>query len=80
MGPVSSLIPLSADTVAIGLVSSLVVYPVYLVILFLFWMSRSRVGWGQGLQGAGRRGQVGRGPRCLCPGLWSVWQPEGRQP
>ncbi|KAI5932677.1 Polycystin-1 [Manis javanica] len=46
VGPVSSLIPLSADTVAIGLVSSLVVYPVYLVILFLFRMSRSRVAGG----------------------------------
>ncbi|KAI5933226.1 Polycystin-1 [Manis javanica] len=46
VGPVSSLIPLSADMVAVGLVSSLVVYPVYLVILFLFWMSRSRVAGG----------------------------------
>ncbi|XP_047694072.1 polycystin-1 isoform X1 [Prionailurus viverrinus] len=42
-GPVSGLIPLSADTVAVGLVSSVVVYPVYLVILFLFRMSRSKV-------------------------------------
>lgn len=46
MGPVSSLLPLSADTIAVGLVSSLVVYPIYLVILFLFRMSRSKVGWG----------------------------------
>lgn len=46
-GPVSSLAPLSLDTVAVGLVSSLVVYPVYLAILFLFRMSRSKVGaWG----------------------------------
>ncbi|KAK2499988.1 hypothetical protein MC885_005212 [Smutsia gigantea] len=44
--PVSSLIPLSADTVAVGLVSSVVVYPMYLVILFLFRMSRSRVAGG----------------------------------
>jgi len=44
---VSSLAPLSLDTVAVGLVSSLVVYPVYLAILFLFRMSRSKVGaWG----------------------------------
>ncbi|XP_054445386.1 polycystin-1 isoform X1 [Pteronotus mesoamericanus] len=42
-GPVSSLIPLSVDTVAVGLVSSVVVYPIYLVILFLFRMSRSKV-------------------------------------
>ena len=46
-GPVSSLAPLSLDTVTVGLVSSLVVYPVYLAILFLFRMSRSKVGaWG----------------------------------
>ncbi|XP_031801695.1 polycystin-1 isoform X1 [Sarcophilus harrisii] len=41
--PMSSLIPLSVDTVAVGLVSSVVVYPLYLVILFLFRMSRSKV-------------------------------------
>ena len=45
-GPVSSLIPPSVDTIAVGLVSSVVVYPIYLVILFLFRMSRSKVGWG----------------------------------
>ncbi|XP_073915013.1 polycystin-1 isoform X4 [Castor canadensis] len=45
-GPVSSLIPPSVDTVAIGLVSSMVVYPVYLAILFLFRMSRSKVAGG----------------------------------
>ncbi|XP_029413572.1 polycystin-1 isoform X2 [Nannospalax galili] len=43
MGPVSSLIPPSVDTVAIGLVSSVMVYPVYLAVLFLFRMSRSKV-------------------------------------
>ncbi|XP_052050992.1 polycystin-1 isoform X1 [Apodemus sylvaticus] len=43
MGPVSSLISPSVDTVAIGLVSSVVVYPVYLAVLFLFRMSRSKV-------------------------------------
>ncbi|XP_053783993.1 polycystin-1 isoform X3 [Desmodus rotundus] len=42
-GPVSSLIPPSVDTIAVGLVSSVVVYPIYLVILFLFRMSRSKV-------------------------------------
>ncbi|XP_063653647.1 polycystin-1-like [Pan troglodytes] len=42
-GRVSRLSPLSVDTVAAGLVSSVVVYPVYLAILFLFWMSRSKV-------------------------------------
>lgn len=46
--PASSLIPLSIDTIAVGLVSSLVVYPVYLAILFLFRMSRSKVGGGPG--------------------------------
>ncbi|KAI4559345.1 hypothetical protein R6Z07M_018506 [Ovis aries] len=45
-GPTSSLAPLSLDTVAVGLVSSLVVYPVYLAILFLFRMSRSKVAGG----------------------------------
>ncbi|KAL2299111.1 hypothetical protein Nmel_014727 [Mimus melanotis] len=40
---VSSLIPVSVDTVAVGLVSSLVVYPLYLVILFLFRMARGKV-------------------------------------
>uniref|UniRef100_A0A674J3I7 Polycystin 1, transient receptor potential channel interacting n=1 Tax=Terrapene triunguis TaxID=2587831 RepID=A0A674J3I7_9SAUR len=39
---VSNLIPLSVDTVAVGLVSSVVVYPLYLVILFLFRMARSK--------------------------------------
>ncbi|PNI91490.1 NPIPA8 isoform 1 [Pan troglodytes] len=42
-GRVSRLSPLSVDTVAVGLVSSVVVYPVYLAILFLFRMSRSKV-------------------------------------
>ncbi|KAM5227335.1 polycystin-1 [Ctenodactylus gundi] len=46
VGPVSSLIPPSVDTVAVGLVSSVVVYPVYLAILFLFRMSRSKVAGG----------------------------------
>ncbi|XP_031801696.1 polycystin-1 isoform X2 [Sarcophilus harrisii] len=45
--PMSSLIPLSVDTVAVGLVSSVVVYPLYLVILFLFRMSRSKAFSGQ---------------------------------
>ncbi|KAM9583754.1 polycystin-1 isoform 1-T1 [Trichechus inunguis] len=43
---VSSVIPLSVDTLAVGLVSSVVVYPVYLGILFLFRMSRSQVAGG----------------------------------
>ncbi|XP_012587148.1 PREDICTED: polycystin-1, partial [Condylura cristata] len=50
--PVSRLTPPGVDAVAVGLVSSVVVYPVYLVILFLFRMSRSKV--------AGGRGAVGR--------------------
>ncbi|NXE94079.1 PKD1 protein, partial [Menura novaehollandiae] len=40
---VSSLIPVNVDTVAVGLVSSVVVYPLYLVILFLFRMARGKV-------------------------------------
>lgn len=45
---VSSLIPVSVDTVAVGLVSSVVVYPLYLVILFLFRMARGKVRSGDG--------------------------------
>lgn len=45
---VSSLIPVSVDTVAVGLVSSVVVYPLYLVILFLFRMARGKVRSGVG--------------------------------
>ncbi|XP_067390392.1 polycystin-1 isoform X2 [Emydura macquarii macquarii] len=46
---VSKLIPVSIDTVAVGLVSSVVVYPVYLIILFLFRMARSKVSISQTL-------------------------------
>ncbi|KAM6379160.1 polycystin-1 isoform 1-T1 [Pluvialis apricaria] len=42
-GAVSNLIPVNMDTVAVGLVSSMVVYPLYLVILFLFRMARGKV-------------------------------------
>uniref|UniRef100_A0A8C2TGT6 Polycystin 1, transient receptor potential channel interacting n=1 Tax=Coturnix japonica TaxID=93934 RepID=A0A8C2TGT6_COTJA len=42
-GAVSNLIPVNVDTVAVGLVSSVVVYPLYLVILFLFRMARAKV-------------------------------------
>ncbi|XP_058142615.1 polycystin-1 isoform X2 [Dasypus novemcinctus] len=45
-GPVSGLVPLTVDAVAAGLVSSLLVYPVYLVVLFLFRMSRSQAAGG----------------------------------
>ncbi|XP_030780908.1 polycystin-1 isoform X5 [Rhinopithecus roxellana] len=45
-GRVSRLRPLSVDTVAVGLVSSVVVYPIYLAVLFLFRMSRSKVAGG----------------------------------
>ncbi|XP_029802283.1 polycystin-1 isoform X2 [Suricata suricatta] len=54
-GPVSGLTPPSADTVAVGLVSSVVVYPVYLVILFLFRMSRSKVAGGPSPTPTGRQ-------------------------
>ncbi|XP_043944837.1 polycystin-1 [Protopterus annectens] len=39
---VSSVMPISGETVAVGLVSSAVVYPLYLVALVLFRMARSR--------------------------------------
>nr|XP_028697316.1 polycystin-1 isoform X9 [Macaca mulatta] len=45
-GRVSRLRPLSVDTVAVGLVSSVIVYPIYLAVLFLFRMSRSKVAGG----------------------------------
>nr|XP_051695478.1 polycystin-1 isoform X2 [Oryctolagus cuniculus] len=48
-GPVSRVVPLSVGTVAVGLVSSVIVYPVYLLVLFLFRMSRSKVAGGPGL-------------------------------
>uniref|UniRef100_A0A8C5RSS3 Polycystin 1, transient receptor potential channel interacting n=1 Tax=Laticauda laticaudata TaxID=8630 RepID=A0A8C5RSS3_LATLA len=41
--PISTLIPVNGETVLVGLVSSLVVYPLYLVLLFLFRMARSKV-------------------------------------
>uniref|UniRef100_A0A8D2QA56 Polycystin 1, transient receptor potential channel interacting n=1 Tax=Zonotrichia albicollis TaxID=44394 RepID=A0A8D2QA56_ZONAL len=44
------LLPVSVDTVAVGLVSSVVVYPLYLVILFLFRMARGKVRRGDGYQ------------------------------
>ncbi|XP_054850621.1 polycystin-1 [Eublepharis macularius] len=46
---VSTLIPVSSETVLVGLVSSLVVYPLYLVFLFLFRMARSKVSVSQTL-------------------------------
>ncbi|KAF2984153.1 hypothetical protein EK904_007642 [Melospiza melodia maxima] len=68
---VSSLLPVSVDTVAVGLVSSVVVYPLYLLILFLFRMARGKVRRGDGcrlLQWLG-------GTRCLGgrgDGTWLV--------
>ncbi|XP_063170897.1 polycystin-1 [Candoia aspera] len=47
--PISTLIPVSGETVLVGLVSSLVVYPLYLVLLFLFRMARSKVNISQSL-------------------------------
>ncbi|XP_078415046.1 polycystin-1 [Cetorhinus maximus] len=41
--PVSTLIPLSGESVAAGIVSSIIIYPVYLIIILLFRKSRSRV-------------------------------------
>ncbi|XP_047921942.2 polycystin-1 [Anser cygnoides] len=42
-GAISNLVPVNVDTMAVGLVSSVVVYPLYLVILFLFRMARGKV-------------------------------------
>ncbi|XP_075421835.1 polycystin-1 isoform X2 [Ascaphus truei] len=41
-GAVSQLVPLSVDSVAVGMVTSVLVYPIYLVILFLFRRARSK--------------------------------------
>ncbi|XP_061456021.1 polycystin-1 isoform X2 [Rhineura floridana] len=46
---ISTLIPISGETAVVGLVSSLVVYPVYLALLFLFRMARSKVSISQSL-------------------------------
>ncbi|KAJ7306099.1 hypothetical protein JRQ81_010465 [Phrynocephalus forsythii] len=47
--PISTLIPVSVETIVVGLVSSLVVYPLYLGLLFLFRMARSKVSVSQAL-------------------------------
>ncbi|KAF5895661.1 polycystin-1, partial [Clarias magur] len=41
--PVSEQVSLNAEVVAVGVVSCLVVYPIYLLIFFLFRLSRSKV-------------------------------------
>ncbi|KAM4697728.1 polycystin-1 [Rhinophrynus dorsalis] len=41
-GAVSTMVPLSVDSVAAGMVTSVLVYPIYLVILFLFRRARSK--------------------------------------
>ncbi|KAE8579014.1 hypothetical protein XENTR_v10023872 [Xenopus tropicalis] len=41
-GAVSQHVPLSVDSVAVGMVTSVLVYPVYLFILFLFRRARSK--------------------------------------
>ncbi|XP_053131913.1 polycystin-1 isoform X2 [Hemicordylus capensis] len=46
---ISTLLPVSGETVTVGLVSSLVVYPLYLALLFLFRMARSKVSVRQSL-------------------------------
>ncbi|XP_072838441.2 polycystin-1 [Pogona vitticeps] len=47
--PISTLIPISGETIVVGLVSSLIVYPLYLGLLFLFRMARSKVSVSQAL-------------------------------
>uniref|UniRef100_A0A2K6JVQ2 Polycystin 1, transient receptor potential channel interacting n=1 Tax=Rhinopithecus bieti TaxID=61621 RepID=A0A2K6JVQ2_RHIBE len=73
-GRVSRPRPLSVDTVAVGLVSSVVVYPIYLAVLFLFRMSRSKVGWGWG-PGSTEKGAWASAPR---PGLLSSTAARGK--
>ncbi|XP_048407707.2 polycystin-1 isoform X2 [Stegostoma tigrinum] len=41
--PVSTLVPLSGETVAAGIVSSIIIYPLYLIIILLFRKAQSRV-------------------------------------
>ncbi|CAH2307448.1 polycystin-1 [Pelobates cultripes] len=41
-GPVSNYVPFNGDSVAAGMVTSIVVYPIYIVILFLFRRARSK--------------------------------------
>ncbi|XP_063790969.1 polycystin-1 isoform X2 [Pseudophryne corroboree] len=41
-GAVSQVVPLSVDSVAVGLVTSVLVYPIYLFVLFLFRRARSK--------------------------------------
>ncbi|XP_076998268.1 polycystin-1 isoform X2 [Tamandua tetradactyla] len=55
VGPGSRLAPLDAGAVAIGLVSSVLVYPVYLAVLFLFRMSRSQPAGGPDSTSAGQQ-------------------------
>ncbi|XP_067859553.1 polycystin-1 [Heptranchias perlo] len=40
--PVSNLVPLSGESVAAGIVSSIIVYPIYLIVILLFRKTRSR--------------------------------------
>ncbi|XP_037669888.1 polycystin-1 isoform X2 [Choloepus didactylus] len=54
-GPGPSLLPPSVGAVAIGLVSSVLAYPFYLAILFLFRMSRSKAAGGPGLSPTGQQ-------------------------
>ncbi|XP_048465647.1 polycystin-1 [Rhincodon typus] len=41
--PVSTLVPLSGESVAAGIVSSIIIYPLYLIIILLFRKAQSRV-------------------------------------
>ncbi|MGH0137630.1 UNVERIFIED_CONTAM: hypothetical protein FKN15_016038 [Acipenser sinensis] len=40
--PVSNLMPVNVETVAVGMVACVIVYPVYLIVLTLFRMARSK--------------------------------------
>ncbi|XP_029433205.1 polycystin-1 isoform X2 [Rhinatrema bivittatum] len=46
---VSQLIPVTVDTMAVGMVSSVIIYPFYLILLFLFRMTRSKTSISQSL-------------------------------
>ncbi|XP_078096827.1 polycystin-1 [Mustelus asterias] len=41
--PISTLVPVSGESVAAGIVSSIIIYPIYLIIILLFRKARSRV-------------------------------------
>uniref|UniRef100_H3A3K9 Polycystin 1, transient receptor potential channel interacting n=1 Tax=Latimeria chalumnae TaxID=7897 RepID=H3A3K9_LATCH len=47
---VSNIVPVSGESVAVGLVSSFIIYPIYLLVLLLFRMARSKASVSQSLK------------------------------